>query len=208
MSSPPKRSPASPSWPAERAFTGQEAGASHAPALDAAGRVFPVPALVSHLSVGQNICLPWRIHHVPLDSNYVGLLVDTFDLRAVLDLHPEQLSAVQQLHVSYVRALAGRPSEVVIPTDLSAQSAEAMRDLQVVATELGQPYRWQDPPCPGALSDDYLPPSLDDIASAPPLSGIQTALISKAEQILSGLPGPVPLAEDPFLGAPGENSRS
>lgn len=161
--------------------------------------MFCAPNLISSLSVAQNICLPWRVHKVPVDAEYVGLLIDTFNLRGLMDLHPAELSRLQQLHVACVRALAGRPAEIEIFPGLDPLAAASAADLNLVAAELGQPWRWAELP-PTLKSDEVeLPDSLDEIAPAPRLSGAQAELIDQAQRILSELPGPVETAFDPLV---------
>ena len=79
------------------------------------GMLFQHGALITSLTVGENIALPIR-EHTNLDDNIIKIMVkmklELVGLRDFEDLHPSQLSGGMQKRVALARALALDPEVV------------------------------------------------------------------------------------------------
>lgn len=192
-------------------------------------RVYPALSLVSSLSVADNVMLGCEILGVEVERAYLDSVLDIFNLRALLNRFPEELTPAQQQRVAFARAFLVRPTLVVADEPQRALDPEAgLRLLALVgvaARRLGQAVvvstqtpvvaqvadRWilladggltadiLSPIRVDASTKEHLPDALDDIAPPPRLSVGQERLVSEARRILEDLPGPLQPEEDPLI---------
>jgi ABC-type polar amino acid transport system ATPase subunit len=113
-------------------------------ALDADGRVALVPpggALLPDLTVAANLGLGLRAHSAVDLRARVEHAARLLQVEGALELHPDRLSAAQQLRAGMARALAGDPAVVVLedrtgmPPCGPAVAAAAERVAVVVITD-------------------------------------------------------------------------
>ncbi|HPU63789.1 MAG TPA: ABC transporter ATP-binding protein [Mobilitalea sp.] len=76
------------------------------------GFVFQAYHLIGRISVEENIKCPGYINGRQLDMNYFNYLVDSLDIRALLNKMPNQISGGEQQRVAIARAMILKPSIV------------------------------------------------------------------------------------------------
>ncbi len=105
------------------------------------GFVFQRFNLLPTLSVRQNVALPLRIRHAPIDGQ-VDALLEKVGLTELAGKKPGQLSVGQQQRVALARAVIGSPALLLAdePTgNLDSANAQAVLDLLLkLHTETGQ----------------------------------------------------------------------
>src|SRR4051812_24357589 len=100
---------------------------------DSVSYVFQTFGLVSALTAAENVGVPLRLRHTPVEEREmrVSLLLDLVGLRDHADQRPAELSGGQQQRVAIARALAGSPRLLV--ADEPTGQLDAETGLQVMA---------------------------------------------------------------------------
>ena len=76
------------------------------------GFVFQAFHLIGRISVEDNIKCPGYINGRQIDTNYFNYLVDSLDIRSLLNKMPNQISGGEQQRVAIARAMILKPSIV------------------------------------------------------------------------------------------------
>jgi len=128
----------------ERVFVDRERGIELPPQQRRLGFVFQDYGLWPHLSVAQNVAFPLRMAR--LDKARIQARVEEVLGAVQLSAHaakrPEQLSGGQKQRVSIARALAARPSLILLDEPLSNLDAnlreELGQEIRALARRFGQ----------------------------------------------------------------------
>ncbi|MET0929146.1 MAG: ABC transporter ATP-binding protein [Aeromicrobium sp.] len=100
---------------------------------DSVSYIFQTFGLVSALTAAENVGVPMRLRHAPIDEREkrVSLLLDLVGLRDHAQQRPAELSGGQQQRVAIARALAGSPRLLV--ADEPTGQLDAETGLSVMA---------------------------------------------------------------------------
>ena len=105
------------------------------------GVVFQAYNLFPHMTVLENVVLaPQRVHGVPESearARATGLLAE-FGLDGMADMHPDRLSGGQQQRVAVVRALATRPSLLLLDEVTAALDPELVGEVLDILRRLAE----------------------------------------------------------------------
>ena len=105
------------------------------------GYILQQGGLLNYLTVGENIALPLRLLHLPVDRQWIAALARHLRIDQYLDRRPNQLSVGERQRAGIARAVVHRPR--VIFADEPTASVDAANALAVakvlldVARELG-----------------------------------------------------------------------
>lgn len=129
---------------ADRVFVDRAQGIELPPQQRRLGFVFQDYALWPHLTVAENIAFPLKMAKTPGReiSARVAEVLAAVQLSAHADKRPEQLSGGQKQRVSIARALAARPSLILLDEPLSNLDANLREELgleiRALARRFGQ----------------------------------------------------------------------
>jgi ABC-type polar amino acid transport system ATPase subunit len=88
------------------------------------GVVFQNLALWPHLTLRENILLPLKLLERASNLNYVAALIEAFEMSGFVDRLPRQASGGEKQRAALVRALALRPTYVLLDEITSALDVE------------------------------------------------------------------------------------
>lgn len=95
--------------------------------------VFQQLFLWPHLTIRQNILMPTK---GSFDAEYFNELVDTFQIKDLLERYPNQVSLGQRQRIAFIRALILKPKYLLLDEITSAldveQIAEVLRYIQIL----------------------------------------------------------------------------
>ena len=89
---------------------------------------------LEHLSVYENIALPFTIHGQPAPEERISELAEAFGIKSLLNRRPSELSGGERRKAGIVRALAKAPNSSVVILDeptsnLDIESVRALTDI-------------------------------------------------------------------------------
>lgn len=95
--------------------------------------VFQQLFLWPHLTIRQNILMPMK---GSFDAEYFNELVDTFQIKDLLERYPNQVSLGQRQRIAFIRALILKPKYLLLDEITSAldveQIAEVLKYIQIL----------------------------------------------------------------------------
>jgi ABC-type sugar transport system ATPase subunit len=108
------------------------------------GMMFQRPALLPHLTVGENLALGLTLRRVPVASirKSVDAVAGRLGLQALLDRRPGQLSGGEQQRTALGRAIIRRPSILLLDEPLSHLDAPLRRRLRDDIAALHREAQW------------------------------------------------------------------
>lgn len=108
------------------------------PPPDTLGFVLQTSALVSYLTVAENVELPSRVVGAPVDSDWRSYLIRALGLEGLEQRNPSEISVGQRQRVGIARAFLLRPALLLLDEPVSALDPDNVDQVEALIALLAQ----------------------------------------------------------------------